>query len=110
MGEVVHQRSDFVILTDADPGLEDPREILQVGCGCTACRHGVPCALPHTYVLRLSLVRIAHGFRSCRAGGVSASSHLLMRLLVPLLCVCCVLTAPAAAAAGHCVRLAQRAV
>lgn len=29
MGEVAHQRSDFVILTDADPGLEDPREILQ---------------------------------------------------------------------------------
>lgn len=29
MGEVAHQRSDFVILTDSDPGLEDPREIIQ---------------------------------------------------------------------------------
>jgi UDP-N-acetylmuramyl tripeptide synthase len=30
MGEVAHQRSDFVILSDSDPGLEDPREIIQV--------------------------------------------------------------------------------
>lgn len=30
MGEVAHQRSDFVILTDTDPGLEDPKAILQV--------------------------------------------------------------------------------
>lgn len=30
MGEIAHQRSDFVILTDTDPGLEDPREIIQV--------------------------------------------------------------------------------
>lgn len=30
MGEVAHQRSDFVILADSDPGLEDPREIIQV--------------------------------------------------------------------------------
>lgn len=35
MGEVAHQRSDFVILTDSDPGLEDPREIIQVRlCEC----------------------------------------------------------------------------
>lgn len=31
MGEAAHQRSDFVILTDSDPGLEDPKEIIQVG-------------------------------------------------------------------------------
>jgi hypothetical protein len=30
MGEIAHLRSEFVILTDCDPGLEDPREIIQV--------------------------------------------------------------------------------
>jgi hypothetical protein len=29
MGEVAHQRSDTVILTDTDPGLEAPQEIIQ---------------------------------------------------------------------------------
>jgi hypothetical protein len=29
MGEVAHQRSDTVILTDSDPGLEAPQEIIQ---------------------------------------------------------------------------------
>lgn len=45
MGEVAHQRSDFVILTDTDPGLEDPKAILQVR-RCSARCHGAPRACP----------------------------------------------------------------
>jgi hypothetical protein len=37
MGEVAHQRSDFVILADSDPGLEDSKEIIQVGWTYVLC-------------------------------------------------------------------------
>jgi hypothetical protein len=33
MGEVAHQRSEFVILTSTSPGLEEPAEIIQVCVG-----------------------------------------------------------------------------
>lgn len=43
MGEVAHQRSDFVILSDSDPGLEDPREIIQVRVTCSWLKREVLC-------------------------------------------------------------------
>lgn len=42
MGEVAHQRSDFVILTDTDPGLEDPKAILQVRRCSVRCQGAPP--------------------------------------------------------------------
>lgn len=33
LGEVAHQRSDFVIVTNSSPCLEDPADIVQVGWG-----------------------------------------------------------------------------
>jgi UDP-N-acetylmuramyl tripeptide synthase len=30
LGEVAHQRSDFVIVTNSSPRLEDPADIIQV--------------------------------------------------------------------------------
>jgi hypothetical protein len=34
MGEVAHQRSDFVIVTNSSPRLEDPADIIQVRSRC----------------------------------------------------------------------------